>query len=237
MYPPLSTVFNPDDEIPGLNLPADGGDKERAKILKDIDIPIASTSGVVYRVVDIELDDVVKPKEVSPPASPVSTVAKTTVTATNTTTAGQNARGSLVASRMARMSRLLSAEGKNPVVSSEWRENSPEKEEVISPKENVKQHESPGAQRRTLPRVPSDTEPFVSTPKTTKITSRKQTGKPKKGKKSISRDVEFTENVDAINDKEAKKYAEDLDFVVLDVKDIPGSEKGDCFIFALPFHL
>lgn len=225
MYPPLSTVFNPDDEIPGLDIPAGAGDKEKTKTLQNIDIPIPSTSGMVYRVVDIDIDDVVKSTEASPAASSVSTVTKATVTATETTTAGQNARGSLVASRMARMSRLLSTEGKTPVVSSEWRESSPEKEELVAPNENHKQHESPGTQRRTLPRVPSDAEPFVSTPKTTKITSRKQTGKPKKGKKNISRDVEYGESVDAVKDEEAKKYAEDLDFVVVDVNDVQSSKK------------
>lgn len=224
MYPPLSTVFNPDDEIPGLNLPAEG---EKAKTPKELDLPITPASGMVLKVVDIDLDDDTQSKEASPSITPITTVAKTTVTTTNTTAVGQNARGSVVAARRARMSRLLSTETNPQTKNTDLRQNSQEKEEP--PKEISVNRESPGTQRRNLPKVPQDVEPYVSTPKTTKITSRKQTGKPKKGNKNIIRDVE---NDKILEEKEARKLAEEMDFVVLDHDDVTGPKEGDILFFS-----
>lgn len=210
MYPPLSTVFNPDDEIPGLNAPAEDD---------TVKTPIIQASNTVFKVVDIDLSDETKAKQASPPSKATST-SRPTVSMSDTRASDQNARGSFVASRMARMTRLLSTDTITPVKGSEWRE---EKEKEKTPIESNKAHESPVSQRRNLPAVPKDVEPFVSTPKSTKITSRKPTKKPKAG---VKKSILGFENGEILADKEARKLAEEMDFVVLEVDDVPETKKG-----------
>lgn len=231
MYPPLSMFFNPED-------------KETQAALEEIGQMANGKENTRFKVVDIAIDDVTPasvsdkkaagqaksgPKTVSMAIANESTsVPKSQTSSTSPTNfKPKKPTGGLVASRAARLTNLIANDFRPPTVKDKWAE----REENVKPPSPVKKEEpeieklkieekpapegSPGAQRRSLPRVPAE-EPFHSTKETTKIayTKQKPAGKSKfpfrKGKK---------------NGKKTEK--EDMGFVVLDRQDgITTPEKG-----------
>ena len=233
MYPPLSTLFNPND-------------KDTREALEQI----GQAAKVRLKVVDISLDDDIPapaatdkkvtgeakpgPKTVSmatkneptsPPRSPTSP--KSPSSPPHKKPPGK----SLVASRAARLTNLIANDYRPLTVKDKWAEReerrkpSPIKDDAVKKIEKEEEPApagSPGAQRRSLPRVPSKEEPFHSTKETTKIVQRKQTGKPRFHFGKVRKEV-----AEYGKEKKTTKEAEDMGFVVVDMQDgISTPEKG-----------
>lgn len=221
MYPPLSTFFNPDD-------------KQTQKALEEISQIANGKENMHVKVVDIAIDDVTpslasdeKSAEQVKPGSravsiPTANEPKSPPKFPQTSPPNYKPKkpaGALVASRAARLTNLIANDFRPPTVKDKWTEREewkkpPSPVEKVEPEiEKLKIEEkpapagSPGAQRRSLPRVPAE-EPYHSTKETTKIALAKQkaTGKTKfhfrKGKKG-----------------KKKTEKEDMGFVVVDLQD------------------
>lgn len=223
MYPPLSMVINPED-------------KETQVALEEIGQMANGTANMRLKVVDIAIDDVT-PAPVSDkkgagqaksgPKTVSMTTANDSSTARNLPSSSTSATnfkpkkptGGLVASRTARLTNLIANDFRPPTVKDKWAE----REENLKPPSPVQKEEpeieklkieekpapggSPGAQRRSLPRVPAE-EPFHSTKETTKIANTKQKP-PEKSK--------FPFRKGKKKGKKAEK--EDMGFIVLDLQD------------------
>lgn len=240
MYPPLSTIFNPDDKdtreaLEQISLAANETErnphqKVRLKvvdILLDDDIPAPAADKKVAGATPgpKTISMTTKNEPTSPPRSPTSPTLPTSPP--NKKPPGK----SLVASRAARLTNLIANDYRPLTVKDKWAEReerkkpSPIKDDAVKKVEKEEEPApagSPGAQRRSLPRVPSKEEPFHSTKETTKIFQRKQTGKSRfhfgKVRKEVHEDGK---------EKKATKEAEDMGFVVVDMQDgISTPEKG-----------
>ena len=252
MYPPLSVFFNPEDkdtrealEQIGQAANATERNPQQRVRLKVVDISL--DDDVPAPAADKKAAGHAKPgpktvsmatknEPTSPPRSPTSPTSPTWTSPTDKKPPGK----SLVASRMARLNNLIANDFRPLTVKDRWAETppadrkkkgqeekkpSPVKDDALKKLEKEEEHApagSPGAQRRSLPRVPQE-EPFHSTMETTKIVQRKQTGKPKfhfgKVKKEVGEDHK--------KKKKSKKEAEDMGFVVVDLHDgITTPEKG-----------
>ena len=231
MYPPLSMLINPED-------------KETQVALEEIGQMANGTANMRLKVVDIAIDDITptpvsdkkaagqaksEPKTVSmATANDSSTARKSPNSSTSATNfKPKKPTGGLVASRAARLTNLIANDFRPPTVKDKWAE----REENVKPPSPVQKEEpeieklkieekpapggSPGAQRRSLPRVPAE-EPFHSTKETTKIANTKQKP-PEKSK--------FPFRKGKKKGKKAEK--EDMGFVVLDLQDgITTPERG-----------
>lgn len=242
MYPPLSMLFNPDDKdtreaLEQIDQAANGTERNPHQKVR-------------LKVVDISLDDddipappadkkasgqakpgpktvsmATKNEPTSPPRSPTSPTSPTS------SSYKKPPGKSLVASRAARLTNLIANDYRPLTVKDKWAEReerkkpSPIKDDVVKKVEKEEEPASagsPGAQRRSLPRVPSKEEPFHSTKETTKIVQRKQTGRPRFHFGKVKKDVG-----DDGKEKKTTKEAEDMGFVVVDMQDgISTPEKG-----------
>ena len=242
MYPPLSVLFNTDDKDTREALEQIG---QAAKSQQNE----SPHQRVRLKVVDILLDDdipapavdkkaagQVKPgpktismatknEPTSPPRSPTSPTSATSPPYK------KPPGKSLVASRAARLTNLIANDYRRLPVKDKWAEReerkkpSPIKDDAVKKVEKEEEPApvgSPGAQRRSLPRVPSKEEPFHSTKETTKIVQRKQTGRPRFHFGKVKKEVgEYGK------EKKTTKEAEDMGFVVVDLQDgISTPEKG-----------
>lgn len=241
MYPPLSTVFNPDDKdtreaLEQISRAANGTErnphqKVRLKVVDislDDDIPAPAADRKVAgeaKPGPKTISMTTKNEPTSPPRSPTSPTSPTSPP--HKKLPGK----SLVASRTARLTNLIANDYRPLPMKDKWAEReerkkpSPIKDPAVKKVEKEEEPApagSPGAQRRSLPRVPSKEEPFHSTKETTKIVQRKQTGRPRfpfgKVRKEVGEDGK---------QKKATKEAEDMGFVVVDMQDgISTPEKG-----------
>ena len=242
MYPPLSTIFNPDD-------------KDTREALEQIGQAANATERnphqkVRLKVVDILLDDDIPapaatdkkvPGEAKPGPKTISMATKheptspprspTSLTSPSSPPHKKPPGKSLVASRAARLTNLIANDYRPLTVKDKWAEReerkkpSPIKDDAVTKVEKEEEPAlagSPGAQRRSLPRVPSKEEPFHSTKETTKIVQRKQTGRPRFHFGKVRKEVgEYGK------EKKTTKEAEDMGFVVVDMQDgISTPEKG-----------
>lgn len=251
MYPPLSMIFNPEDKdtreaLEQIGQAVNGTERNPQQRVRLKVVDISLDDDVPAPAADKNATGQAKPgpktvsmatknEPTSPPRSPTSPTSPTWISPTNKKPPGK----SLVASRTARLNNLIANDFRPLTVKDRWADTPPaerkkkeQEEKKPSPvkdgavKKIEKEEEpvpagSPGAQRRSLPRVPQE-EPFHSTKETTKIVQRKQTGKPKfhfgKVKKEVGEDNKK---------KKSKKEAEDMGFVVVDLHDgIPTPEKG-----------
>ncbi|XP_022779820.1 F-actin-methionine sulfoxide oxidase MICAL2-like isoform X4 [Stylophora pistillata] len=228
MYPPLSVVLNPDDRetqeaLEGIVQAANETERNPQKKMQ-------------LKVVDISLDDNTSiPSCDRKAASQTKAGSKTVSVATKneptpsprsltSPTSPENKKppaGSLVAARKARLSNLIANDFRPPTVKDkwadreEWKKSSPVKNDAVKKFEKEEEFEptdSPGANRRSLPKVPSE-EPFHSTKETTKIVQRKPTGKPRFLLGKVKREI------DEEKEEKPKKDAVDMGFVVLDLQD------------------
>lgn len=241
MYPPLSMLFNPDDKdtremLEQIGQAANGTERNPHQKVR-------------LKVVDISLDDDIpapaadkkapgqakpgpktismatKNEPTSPPRSPTSPTSPTSPPYK------KPPGKSLVASRAARLTNLIANDYRPLTVKDKWAEREEQKEPSSIKDAAVKKVEkeeepapagSPGAQRRSLPRVPSKEEPFHSTKETTKIVQRKQTGRPRFHFGKVKKEV-----AEYGKEKKTTKEAEDMGFVVVDMQDgISTPEKG-----------
>ena len=236
MYPPLSVVLNPDE-------------KETQEALEGIVQAANETESnpqkkMQLKMVDISLDDdtlipsserkaagqtKAGPKTVSVATKNEPTPSPRSPTSPTSPGNKKPPAGSLVAARTARLTNLIANDFRPPTVKDkwaereEWKKSSPVKNDAgkkFGKEEELEPTASPGAQRRSLPRVPSE-EPFHSTKETTKIVQRKPTGKPRfrlgKVRKEIGEEKEEKIGKDSV----------DMGFVVLDLHDgISTPEKG-----------
>ena len=227
MYPPLSTVFNPDFNALDQAAPADA---------KASSTPIAG-SGMNFKVVDISLNDDEMPKKApradnaaetrrrysssnskSPPVSPTDARPRVQTS------------GSTVAVRAARLSNLMKRDNNPGGKDYERRDSKPRKGAVKSrmnfyeaqyqDDSQVSSEESPGSKRRSLPHVPAGSEPFVSTKESTKIPKRQPTGKQKGAAWNVEREIDLSDTPRTARDRRA---AEELGFVLVSRDDIPPS--------------
>ena len=243
MYPPLSTIFNPDDKdtretLEQISRAAIGAErnphqKVRLKVVDislDDDIPAPAADKKVTgeaKPGPKTISMATKNEPTSPPRSSTSPTSPTSPSYKKTP--GK----SLVAERAARLTNLIANDYRPLPVKDKWAEReerkkpSPIKDDVVKKVEKEEEPApagSPSAQRRSLPRVPSKEEPFHSTKETTKIVQRKQTGRPKFFFSKVRKEVD-----EDGKQKKATKEAEDMGFVVVDMQDgISTPEKGTC---------
>lgn len=239
MYPPLSMFFNPDDKetqeaLEGIVQAANEkeGNPQKKMQLKVVDISLDDDTPVAPADKKAAVKAKSGPKTVSiatknePTSSPRSPSSPTSPTSPSYK---KPPAGSLVAARAARLTNLIANDFRPPTVKDKWAEREEWKKPSHVKDEPAKKlgkegepapSASPDAQRRSLPRVPSE-EPFHSTKETTKIVQRKQTGKPRFHFGKVKK--EFGEE----KGTKAKKDAEDMGFVVVDLQDgITTPEKG-----------
>ena len=245
MYPPLSMVFNAEDN-----------DNQIENVLNGKDLPGEAgfrLSGMPLKIVEISLDDDktapgdhtntgketsqvnTAPKTVSAtttnlPTSPTTTAPRSPNSSNSPTTPlygrpRKPSAGSLVASRAARLTNLIANDFRPPTVKDKWAEREERKKPAhaaLAKEEKSAPTSSPGAQRRSLPRLPSREEPFHSTKETTKIIKRRPTGRPNASLSKVHKDLGLDEK-----ETEDKKMAEDMGFIVVDIQDgISTPEKG-----------
>lgn len=241
MYPPLSMLFNSDDKdtreaLEQIGQAANGTErnphqKVRLKvvdILLDDDIPAPAADKRAAGQAEPgpkTISMATKNEPTSPPRSPTSPTSPTSPSYKKPPSK------SLVASRAERLTNLIANDYRPLTVKDKWAEReerkktNPIKGDVAKKVEKEKEPApsgSPGAQRRSLPRVPSKEEPFHSTKETTKIVQRKQTGRPRfhfgKVRKEVGEDGK---------ENKITKEVEDMGFVVVDMQDgISTPEKG-----------
>ena len=236
MYPPLSMVLNPDEKetqeaLEGIVQAANETERNPQKKmqLKMVDISLDDDTPIPSSERKAAGQTKAGPKTVSVATKNEPTPSPRSPTSPTSPGNKKPPAGSLVAARTARLTNLIANDFRPPTVKDkwaereEWKKSSPVKNDAgkkFGKEEELEPTASPGAQRRSLPRVPSE-EPFHSTKETTKIVQRKPTGKPRfrlgKVRKEIGEEKEEKIGKDSV----------DMGFVVLDLHDgISTPEKG-----------
>ena len=236
MYPPLSNLFNSDFNVLDLENQTKGGDGE---------VPSDGKRYLSLRVVDISLNDDEPPSTIPssvsrpPKTSTTTTAAKRSSSSTSPplsptdptgrTRTRQASTGSSVAVRAARLSNQMAKDNNLRVRDSDEREQNFRKGAVKS-RANFYEFQqqddevfdssegSPDSRRRSLPRVPTGSEPYVSTKESTKIPKRKPIGKHRANADGIVRKIDLSES-----EKDKHVDAVDMGFVLVGKKDLPAS--------------